>query len=144
MPAPQPERIVTFVAPGLPFSPLAPWIPWIPRGPGSPFGPAGSWPALKSAAMSEPFFTLALVTAFLASFLPATAFFFNCTAPTEFLGRTSLLAAWPSEVEPKTATTRAVTAMIVEIFDLNMVRGSLRLLLSRRRWHRNRQTGMGR
>ena len=34
-----------------------------PTGPWAPFGPGGTWPALKSLASSEPFFTLTLVTA---------------------------------------------------------------------------------
>ena len=38
------------------------------------------------------------MTALAASFLPETALFFNCAAPTEFFGRTSLPAAWPSGV----------------------------------------------
>jgi hypothetical protein len=65
--------------------------------------------------------SLAPLTALFASFFPATAFFFSWAAPTEFFGSTSLPAAWPIGVAPKTATTRAVTAMIVVSFEFSVV-----------------------
>src|SRR5262245_27445437 len=113
--------------PAGPVAPLAPTAPVNPVGPGSPFGPcrpvspfgpcapAGSWPALKSEASREPFATLTLVTAFLRILAPATAFFFSCAAPTEFLATTRPAAAWPSGVEPTTATASAVAARIVAV-----------------------------
>ena len=84
--------------------------PAMPGAPASPFGPAGSWPALKSAARRDPSFTLR----------PVTAFFLICGAPTELLGKTILEAARPSGVEPRTATTSAVTATMVLSFDLDI------------------------
>src|SRR5919206_395219 len=97
--------------PGAPMSPLSPFGP---LGPTSPFGPcaaADSWPALKSAAVSEPFLTLR----------PLTASFLSWTAPTEFFGRTSLPAAWPSGVAKRTETSSAVVARTMEIFEPDIV-----------------------
>src|SRR5919197_4907895 len=62
-------RFATVVTPGTPWSPLGPCGPGSPFG---PFGPAGSWPALKSAASSEPSRTFAELTAFFLSFGPVT------------------------------------------------------------------------
>src|SRR5262245_34085601 len=87
-----------------PESPFGPWSPF------GPTGPAGSWPFLKSTASRERFLTLALVTALR----------FSCEVPTEPLPRTSLPAAWPTGVAPRTATARAVNAATVVIFDLNI------------------------
>src|SRR6188472_2487439 len=67
---------------GSPSSALQPPLPKAPKlGPGaplSPFGPAGSWPAAKLDAFSEPAFTLASVTAPFLIFAVVTAFLFSC------------------------------------------------------------------
>ena len=61
--------------------------------------------------------TFKLVIAFLAIFLLPTAFFLSWDAPTEFFGKTSLLAAWLSGVAANTAMMSAVIAMIVGVFE---------------------------
>ena len=71
-----------------------------PIGPCSPCGPlpgAGSCPAWKSFASSEPSFTLAEVTALLLSLPPVTAPFFSCFVPTLLAGRLTAAYAPPPE-----------------------------------------------
>src|SRR5215218_3581453 len=112
------------LGPCAPASPCGPGSPFAPCGPESPFGPwgpAGSWPGLKSAASSVPSLTLRPVTAFCRIFGLVTALFLSCAAPTEFLARIRFPAAWPSGVEPNTATTSAVAAMMMAVLDLNIV-----------------------
>jgi hypothetical protein len=73
-------------------SPLRPDGPAGPAGPAGPVGPAGSEPARKSDLTSEPFSTLADVTAFAASFFVVTAEDLSWAGPTLFLGTARTVA----------------------------------------------------
>ena len=69
-------RAYASLDPRAPFTPFVPLVPFVPLAPEGPRGPAGSWPARKSRASSERFFT----------FDDVTAFFFSCFVPTLFFG----------------------------------------------------------